>query len=107
MPRVARKEWDSRPPARSCSAARRFWCWMRSGRWCSCDDGEDGEGGEPSFSVLSVSARMIQLEALTKSFGPKRALDGATLEVPDGENAGIMGSSGVGRSVTLKCLGGL
>ena len=50
---------------------------------------------------------MIQLEALTKSFGPKRVLDGVTLEVPDGENTIIIGSSGAGKSVTLKCIVGL
>jgi len=50
---------------------------------------------------------MIQLEALTKSFGPKRVLDGVTLEVPDGQNTIIIGSSGVGKSVTLKCIVGL
>jgi phospholipid/cholesterol/gamma-HCH transport system ATP-binding protein len=50
---------------------------------------------------------MIQLDGLTKSFGPKRVLDGVTLEVPDGENTVIIGYSGSGKSVTLKCIVGL
>ena len=50
---------------------------------------------------------MISLEGLAKSFGPKRVLDGVTLEVPDGQNTVIIGYSGVGKSVTLKCIVGL
>jgi phospholipid/cholesterol/gamma-HCH transport system ATP-binding protein len=50
---------------------------------------------------------MIQLDGLTKSFGPKRVLDGVTLDVPDGENTVIIGYSGSGKSVTLKCIVGL
>jgi phospholipid/cholesterol/gamma-HCH transport system ATP-binding protein len=50
---------------------------------------------------------MITLDSLTKSFGPKRVLDGVTLEVPDGENTVIIGYSGSGKSVTLKCIVGL
>jgi len=50
---------------------------------------------------------MIQLEGLTKSFGAHRVLDGVTLDVPDGQNTVIIGYSGVGKSVTLKCIVGL
>ena len=50
---------------------------------------------------------MIQLEGLTKSFGAHRVLDGVTLDVPDGHNTVIIGYSGVGKSVTLKCIVGL
>jgi phospholipid/cholesterol/gamma-HCH transport system ATP-binding protein len=64
--------------------------------------------------VLFLTARppdrltaMITLAGLTKSFGAKRVLDGVTLEVPDGENTVIIGYSGSGKSVTLKCIVGL
>ena len=50
---------------------------------------------------------MIVLNDLTKSFGPKRVLEGVTLDVPDGENTVIIGYSGSGKSVTLKCIVGL
>ena len=50
---------------------------------------------------------MIALNELTKSFGPKRVLEGVTLDVPDGENTVIIGYSGSGKSVTLKCIVGL
>jgi phospholipid/cholesterol/gamma-HCH transport system ATP-binding protein len=47
---------------------------------------------------------MIALEGLTKSFGVKRVLEGLSLEVPDGRNTVIIGHSGSGKSVTLKCI---
>jgi phospholipid/cholesterol/gamma-HCH transport system ATP-binding protein len=50
---------------------------------------------------------VIVLNGLTKSFGPKRVLEGVTLDVPDGENTVIIGYSGSGKSVTLKCIVGL
>jgi phospholipid/cholesterol/gamma-HCH transport system ATP-binding protein len=50
---------------------------------------------------------MIRLEGLTKSFGPNHVLTGVTLDVPDGQNTVIIGYSGSGKSVTLKCIVGL
>jgi phospholipid/cholesterol/gamma-HCH transport system ATP-binding protein len=50
---------------------------------------------------------MISLEGLTKSFGTHRVLDGVTLDIPDRQNTVIIGASGVGKSVTLKCIVGL
>jgi phospholipid/cholesterol/gamma-HCH transport system ATP-binding protein len=50
---------------------------------------------------------MILLDRLTKSFGPKRVLDHLSLEVPTGQNTVIIGYSGSGKSVTLKCVVGL
>ena len=47
---------------------------------------------------------MIVLENLTKSFGTTRILRGLSLEVPDGQNTVIIGSSGAGKSVTLKLI---
>ncbi|MBA3659994.1 MAG: ATP-binding cassette domain-containing protein [Gemmatimonadales bacterium] len=50
---------------------------------------------------------MIVLDGLVKSFGSRRVLEGLSLEVPDGRNTVIIGYSGVGKSVTLKCIVGL
>jgi phospholipid/cholesterol/gamma-HCH transport system ATP-binding protein len=50
---------------------------------------------------------MILLDGLTKSFGARRVLDGLTLDAPDGQNTVIIGYSGSGKSVTLKCIVGL
>jgi len=50
---------------------------------------------------------MIVLDGLTKAFGARRVLDGLTLDAPDGQNTVIIGYSGSGKSVTLKCIVGL
>jgi phospholipid/cholesterol/gamma-HCH transport system ATP-binding protein len=50
---------------------------------------------------------MIVLDNLTKSFGARTVLDGVSLEIPDGQNTVIIGSSGAGKSVTLKLIVGL
>jgi phospholipid/cholesterol/gamma-HCH transport system ATP-binding protein len=50
---------------------------------------------------------MIVLDRLTKSFGSRTVLSGVSLDVPDGQNTVIIGSSGAGKSVTLKLIVGL
>ena len=60
----------------------------------------------PSLPPLPPSP-VILLDSLTKSFGVKRVLEGLSLEVPDGQNTVIIGLSGSGKSVTLKCIVGL
>jgi phospholipid/cholesterol/gamma-HCH transport system ATP-binding protein len=50
---------------------------------------------------------MIHLFGLAKAFGGRPVLRGVTLEVPDGRNTVIIGGSGTGKSVTLKCIVGL
>ena len=50
---------------------------------------------------------MIRMEDVNKSFGPKRVLRGMTLEVPKGTSMVIIGGSGTGKSVALKCILGL
>src|SRR5690349_3560764 len=50
---------------------------------------------------------MIQLIDVHKAFGPKRVLDGFTLEVVEGETMVIIGYSGTGKSVAIKHIVGL
>ena len=50
---------------------------------------------------------MIELRDLHKAFGPKKVLQGVNLEVPRGESMVIIGGSGTGKSVLLKCILGL
>ena len=50
---------------------------------------------------------MISFRNLQKSFSGKRVLDGVSLEVQRGEVLFIIGTSGVGKSVTIKHLVGL
>jgi phospholipid/cholesterol/gamma-HCH transport system ATP-binding protein len=49
----------------------------------------------------------IRILELRKAFGPKVVLDGVDLEVADGESLVVIGGSGTGKSVLLKCILGI
>ena len=49
----------------------------------------------------------FQMQDVHKSFGTKVVLDGFNLDVNKGESVVVIGGSGVGKSVMLKCLLGL
>jgi phospholipid/cholesterol/gamma-HCH transport system ATP-binding protein len=49
----------------------------------------------------------ISLRGVTKSFGPKKVLRGIDLDVTPGESMVVIGGSGTGKSVLLKCILGL
>ncbi|HEY1334738.1 MAG TPA: ATP-binding cassette domain-containing protein, partial [Myxococcaceae bacterium] len=50
---------------------------------------------------------LIRFEGLHKNFGPKVVFDDLSLEVRKGETLSVIGGSGAGKSVLLKCLIGL
>lgn len=54
-----------------------------------------------------MSAAKLSLENVFKAFGPKKVLNGVTLDVAPGRSLVIIGGSGVGKSVTIKCAMGL
>jgi phospholipid/cholesterol/gamma-HCH transport system ATP-binding protein len=49
----------------------------------------------------------IALSNVHKSFGPKTVLDGVSISVEQGESLVVIGGSGSGKSVMLKCILGL
>ncbi|MDD3445179.1 MAG: ATP-binding cassette domain-containing protein [Zavarzinia sp.] len=49
----------------------------------------------------------LKLQGVAKHFGHKRVLDGIDLEVGKGESLVVIGGSGTGKSVMLKCVLGL
>ena len=49
----------------------------------------------------------ILIKDLTKSFGRKKVLQGVNLEIEQGESVVVIGGSGTGKSVLLKCILGL
>ena len=49
----------------------------------------------------------IDIQSVTKSFGPQRVLDGVSFQVVRGETRAILGRSGTGKSVLLKIITGL
>ncbi len=50
---------------------------------------------------------VIEIEGLKKSFGSKAVLVDMCLKVTRGENVVVLGKSGTGKSVTIKCIAGL
>ncbi|WP_300516779.1 ABC transporter ATP-binding protein [Aliiroseovarius sp.] len=50
---------------------------------------------------------MIELNDVHKHFGPKTVLHGVNLTIPKGESMVVIGGSGTGKSVLLKCILGL
>jgi polar amino acid transport system ATP-binding protein len=51
-----------------------------------------------------VSAPLVHVRGLTKSFGGHRVLDGVDLDVAAGEVVVVLGPSGSGKSTLLRCL---
>jgi phospholipid/cholesterol/gamma-HCH transport system ATP-binding protein len=56
---------------------------------------------------MSGQTPKIRLRGLTKAFGPKVVLDGLDLDIRAGHSMVILGGSGSGKSVMLKCILGL
>jgi phospholipid/cholesterol/gamma-HCH transport system ATP-binding protein len=56
---------------------------------------------------MSGTIPKIRLRGLRKSFGDKIVLDGVDLDVPAGTSMVVIGGSGSGKSVLLKCVLGL
>jgi len=47
---------------------------------------------------------MLEIEGLTRQFGTVRAVDGVSLQIPDGQMVGIIGRSGAGKSTLLRLI---
>src|SRR5437660_11467973 len=61
-------------------------------------------GGE---ELLMMASPKISLRGVTKAFGPKQVLRGIDLDVAPAESGVVIGGSGTGKSVLLKCILGL
>jgi len=57
-------------------------------------------------SERDATKPMIEIQNLTKDFGPLRAVDGITFSVRRGEVLGFLGPNGAGKSTTMKMLTG-
>ena len=60
----------------------------------------------PSMPVFTGET-VIRILGLKKSFGENRVLDGFNLDLHKGENIVVLGKSGSGKSVLIKCIIGL
>jgi phospholipid/cholesterol/gamma-HCH transport system ATP-binding protein len=57
--------------------------------------------------MTDAAAPKISVRGLRKSFGRKRVLDGLDIDCASGESLVIIGGSGTGKSVLVKCILGL
>ncbi len=57
--------------------------------------------------ATKIAAPKISVRGLRKSFGPKLVLDGVDLDIGERESVVVIGGSGTGKSVMLKCILGL
>jgi phospholipid/cholesterol/gamma-HCH transport system ATP-binding protein len=57
--------------------------------------------------MTDTAPAKISMTGVHKSFGPKVVLDGLSLDVGRGESVVVIGGSGTGKSVMLKCVLGL
>jgi phospholipid/cholesterol/gamma-HCH transport system ATP-binding protein len=57
--------------------------------------------------IVQPTETIVELKDLHKSFGSNTVLNGINLHVNKGENLVILGRSGSGKSITIKCLVGL
>ncbi len=57
--------------------------------------------------MTAETAPKIQVSGLTRSFGANHVLRGVDLDVQDGESLVLIGTSGSGKSLLLKCILGL
>lgn len=60
-----------------------------------------------SLDVKDLKEKVIDITDLKKSFGDNHVLNGFNMQLYKGENLVIMGKSGSGKSVLIKCLVGL
>ena len=55
----------------------------------------------------SVTGLALQVKDLRVSYGPKRAVDGVSLDINEGEIFGLLGPNGAGKTSTLSAIEGL
>ena len=56
---------------------------------------------------MATSGPTVAMDEIRKSFGPVRALDGASLKAYSGQVLGILGDNGAGKSTMIKILSGV
>ncbi|MGC8530935.1 MAG: ABC transporter ATP-binding protein [Acidiphilium sp.] len=56
---------------------------------------------------MTQNSAKISIQGLSKSFGSKKVLDGLDLDIASGTSLVVIGGSGTGKSVLLKCILGL
>src|SRR5918999_3519422 len=58
-------------------------------------------------SSVAANGHLVELEAVSKSFGDNLVLDGIDMRIGRGEAIVVAGPSGSGKSTMLRCINGL
>jgi phospholipid/cholesterol/gamma-HCH transport system ATP-binding protein len=58
-------------------------------------------------TAVAEDTPKVELRGVKKRFGPKIVLDGIDLSIPRGESLVVIGGSGTGKSVMIKCVLGI
>ena len=56
---------------------------------------------------MARAGSVIRVEGLVKRYGGQAAVDGLSLEVPEGSVFGLLGENGAGKTTTIQALLGL
>src|SRR5204862_6721934 len=56
---------------------------------------------------VPANVAMLEIEGLSVSYGQRRALEGVSLSVREGEIVTLLGANGSGKSTTLRAVSGL
>src|SRR5438552_17809047 len=56
---------------------------------------------------VPANVAMLEIEGLSVSYGQRRALEGVSLSVREGEIVTLLGANGSGKSTTLRAISGL
>ena len=59
------------------------------------------------MTAVTGSTAKVELRGIKKRFGPKIVLDGLDLDIQSGESLVVIGGSGTGKSVMIKCVLGI
>ena len=64
------------------------------------------EPAKPEPHVMAVDTPLLRIEAVVKTFGTVRAVDGLSLDIGAGEFFALLGPSGCGKTTLLRMLAG-
>src|SRR5207237_3028004 len=64
----------------------------------------DRRAGRAHAGRVAGPTPLLSARGITKSFGGRRILDGAVLEIADGDRIGLLGPNGSGKSTLLRAL---
>src|SRR5512140_3329162 len=73
----------------------------------SVSAGIEARGMEPVQGSVGANPYVIEIKHLKKSFAASDVLKDVSLDVAKGESLAVLGRSGAGKSVLIKCLVGL